>query len=82
MSIELYPQDWNYPEDNDDDAEKGRKRSDDEKEVAVVSRKAVVNSRGRTSLAFSKAHELELFWAKAREPSRAYEPPTDTYSPL
>ena len=31
-------QDWNYPEDNAD-AEKGRKRSD--QKVAVVSRKAV-----------------------------------------
>ena len=53
-------QDWNYPVEDSDDAEKGPKRSDDQK-VAVVSRKAVVNSRGRTSLAFSKAQELELF---------------------
>ena len=35
-------QDWNYPEDNDDDAEMGRKRSD--QKVAAVSRKAAVNS--------------------------------------
>ena len=40
----------------------------------------VVLVRGCTSLAFSKAHNLELFRAKAREPSRAYDPSYNTFS--